>query len=260
MSPDSAPGSEQPSGPGPGTVSRREERRLATIAEVKAAARRQLAEQGPGGLSLRAIAREMRMAPSALYRYFTNYDHLVGALCEDAYNAVADEMGAACALRPADDHAGRWWALCHAYRRWALDHPPDFTLIFGAPVPGSHVPEPVTGPAAARFVEVHLDVLTEAVRAGAVLPDRAGVPDTVETGPLLDDLLRRSGKECSPRLAAVGLTAWASVLGYLVAEVHGSLRRLIGDTDALFAAHVRSVMLAMGFDRELTDDAAQRLA
>jgi AcrR family transcriptional regulator len=254
---DAAPVSGQVSPSNPHTASRREERRHATIEEIKALARRQLIENGPGALSMRAIAREMRIAPSALYRYYANYDELVSALCVDAYHSVADALAAARDARPVDDHAGRWWAICHAYRRWALRNRPDFALIFGTPVPGYHAPEPVTGPAAGRFVAVQLDVLAGAVQAGAADPDRTPLPDALEVGPLLRDLLHQAARDCPPRLAAIGLNAWASVLGYLVAEIFGSLHHLIDDTDQLFDAHVRTVMLGMGFDPELTEAAAR---
>jgi AcrR family transcriptional regulator len=242
----------------PAAVSRRDERRQATIAEIKALARRQLAENGPGAVSLRAIAREMRVAPSALYRYFASFDELIGALCVDAYDAVADALAAARDTRPVDDHAGRWWALCHGYRSWSLHSPPDFALIFGTPVPGYHAPEAVTGPAAGRFVAVLLDELAGAVDAGAVDPDRTVLPDTLALGPLLHDLLQRAARECPPRLALIGLHGWASMLGYLVAEIFGSLGHLVEDTDRFFDAHVRTVMLGMGFDPHLTEAAAQQ--
>ena len=50
-------------------------------------ARRQLAETGAHGLSLRAVARELGMVSSALYRYFPSRDDLLTALIIDAYDA-----------------------------------------------------------------------------------------------------------------------------------------------------------------------------
>jgi AcrR family transcriptional regulator len=250
----SAPPTALPTPHGP-PLSRRDERRLANVAEIKAIARRQLAEHGTGGVSLREISREMRMASSALYRYFASYDELITALCVDAYDAVADGLAAARDTRPADDHAGRWWAICHAYRRWSLDNRPDFALIFGTPVPGHRAPEFATGPAAGRFATVPLDVYATAVDAGAADPDRTEIPPTLEVGDLLRHLLHTdSGADGSgypPRLAGIALTAWASVLGFLVTEIFGSLSRLVADTDELFRAHVRSVMAGMGFDPTL---------
>jgi Tetracyclin repressor-like, C-terminal domain len=54
----------------------------------------------------------------------------------EAHDSLAAALAAARDARPAADHAGRWLAVCHAFRRWSLDHRADFALIFGTPVPG----------------------------------------------------------------------------------------------------------------------------
>lgn len=130
--------------------------------------------------------------------------------------------------------------------------------MFGTPVPGYRAPDHVTGPAAGRFAAVPLVVFAAAVQAGAADPDRTQVPQTLEVGELLEVLLRDSAPDYPPRLAGIALTAWASVLGYLVVEVFGSLPRLIADTEQLYRAHVRTVMLGLGFDATLIDAAAAR--
>jgi len=231
----------------PPQATRRDRHRQATTEEIKAVAHRQLADHGPAALSLRAIAREMGMASSGLYRYFASADDLISALCVDAYNAAADALTAARDAQPPDQPAGQWWAICHAYRRWSLDHRPEFTLIFGTPLPGYRARDQATGPAASRLTAVALDVYAAAVHAGAADPDRTQVPPTAQIGDLMHDLLDRAAAHHPPRLAAVVLTAWASLLGYLVAEIFGSLPRLIDDTDQLYRAHLRTVMLGMGF-------------
>src|SRR5215469_16928938 len=114
---------------------RRARQRAAAIEEIKALARRQLAEEGPGGLSLRAIARQMGTASSALYRYFPSQGDLVTALCIEAYDLLADALAAARDAAAPGDHAARFIAVCQAYRRWSLEHPSDFALIFGTPLP-----------------------------------------------------------------------------------------------------------------------------
>jgi len=233
-------------------LSRRDERRLATIAEIKAIARRQLAEHGTGAVNLRAIAREMGTAPSALYRYFASHDELISALCADAYDAVADAMAAARDAVPAGEHARRWRAVCDAYRRWSLDNPADFALIFGTPVPGYRAPGPATGPAASRFIAVPLDVFAAAVAAGAADPARTQIPSYLPAGALLHDLLGRGQLSGASHLAAIAITAWASILGYLTAEIFGSLHQLITDPARLWDAHLRTVMLGMGFSPALT--------
>ncbi len=173
----------------------------------------------------------MGTASSALYRYFASYEELIGALCVDAYNACADALTAARDAQPPDDHAGRWWAICQAYRRWSLEHPADFALIFGTPVPGYQASTDVTGTAAGRLIAVPLQVFAAAVQSRAANPDRTQVPRTLQLGPLLRDLLESASADYPPRLAGIALSAWASVLGYLVAEIFGSLLRLVGDSD-----------------------------
>ena len=53
--------------------------RAELIEEIKAAARRRLAADGPG-LTMRAVARDLGMVPSELYRYFDGLDALLTAL------------------------------------------------------------------------------------------------------------------------------------------------------------------------------------
>src|SRR6516225_9412288 len=88
--------------------------------EIKDAARRQLAEEGAAALSLRAVARELGMVSSALYRYFPSRDELLTTLIVDAYDALGSAAEAADADCPRDRFAGRWLAVCRAVRRWAL--------------------------------------------------------------------------------------------------------------------------------------------
>ena len=81
----------------PGTASRtaRDRARVELTEEIKAVARRHLAEQGSAALSLRAVAREVGMVSSAVYRYFPSRDDLLTALIIDAYDAVGERAEAA---------------------------------------------------------------------------------------------------------------------------------------------------------------------
>jgi AcrR family transcriptional regulator len=227
-------------------VSRRAENRTATVAEIKQLARRQLVERGPGALSLRGIARDMRTASSALYRYFASHDDLLSALVIDAYTSLADTVTEA-RDSASDDPAAQWWAISHAFRRWARDNRADFALIFGTPIPGYQASDQVTGPAAGRSMTILLQVYAAAVRSGAADPDRTHVPPTIQPGQLLTQLTRDSAADCPPRQAVIALGGWVSLLGHLVAEIFGSLDYLVTDTDQLYSAHVRTVMYGMGF-------------
>src|ERR1700734_3312099 len=155
----------------------RERARAELTREIKKEARRQLAPSGAQGLSLRAVARELGMVSSAIYRYFPSRDELLTALIIDAYNALgeaaeaadsgvpADSGGAVDSGVPAADVRGRWRAVCGAIRAWALAHPHEYALIYGSPVPGYQAPEATIGPAA-RGPLAFAGVLGAAAAAG----------------------------------------------------------------------------------------------
>lgn len=68
----------------------RERARAEVTAAIKDEARRRLAKEGAVKLSLRAVARELGMVSSALYRYFPSRDDLLTALIIDAFDAVGE--------------------------------------------------------------------------------------------------------------------------------------------------------------------------
>src|ERR1700688_4015750 len=96
----------------------RERARAELTREIKEGARRQLAATGANGISLRAVARELGMVSSALYRYYPSRDDLLTALIIDAYDAVGEAAERAIADGKPDESWGRdrWLAACHAIR------------------------------------------------------------------------------------------------------------------------------------------------
>ena len=113
--------------------------RAEMIAEIKTIARP--AWKRTGRTCAPAVARDMGMVPSALYRYFASRDDLLTALILDAYNALGEAAEAAGrgSDRPqpvASPVAG----YCARIRGWALRTPADHALLFGTPVPGYAAP------------------------------------------------------------------------------------------------------------------------
>ena len=133
----------------------RERARKEITAEILAAARAQLREVGPGELSLRAVAREVGMVSSAVYRYFASRDELLTALLVDAYDALGSEVEAAAADRRGGFEA-RWVRVAVAVRDWAVAHPHEYALLYGSPVPGYQAPGD-TIPAAATRTRARTD-------------------------------------------------------------------------------------------------------
>ena len=204
---------------------RRERLRAATIKEIKLAAMRQIAAEGPVALSLRAVARELGMTPPALYRYYPSRDDLVTALIIDAYNSFGDALEAARESCAADDHAGRFRAVCHSYFRWARNNPQPYALIFGPPAPGYHLAE-AAYPAARRGFLALLETLGAALAAGRSAEVR------------MDDLPAGLGAQYAA-LEAVGmpygaaaihlaLTTWSAMHGVTALALHGSLDSFLG--------------------------------
>ena len=115
----------------------RERVRAELSREIKEEARRQLAASGADGLSLRAVARELGMVSSALYRYYPSRDDLLTALIIDAYNALGAAAEGAIAAGQAGPARDRWTAACHAIRDWALANPHEYALIYGRPCPAT---------------------------------------------------------------------------------------------------------------------------
>jgi AcrR family transcriptional regulator len=202
--------------------------------EITEIARRQLATDGAAGLSLRAIAREMGMVSSAIYRYFPSRDDLLTTLIIDGYNAVGaavEKAGTAC---PPEDYAGRWLAACRAVRNWALAHPHEYALVYGSPVPGYQAPERTIGPASRPAVVIG-KIIGDAYRAGTVadLPGPlAPVPAsfTPDAARLRDAIM----EGVPDHIAATALIAWSGLFGLVSFELFGQFENVITDRAAFF--------------------------
>lgn len=226
---------------------RRSVRYQRTTEEIKAHAREQLQADGAAALSLRAVARTMGLASSAVYRYFPSRESLLTALCADAYDSLGSAMEEAVAATGRAGPARRWWAMVHALRGWALAHPAEFGLIFGAPVPG-HAAEPMeTGPAASRFMTPPLRIYLAAVCEGAVDTAAASGLAPVSIEPMLRYFLDQVDPDYPARLAAAVLGQLAAALGAIAWEAFGALPKLVADPGEFWAAHVRSGMITLGF-------------
>jgi AcrR family transcriptional regulator len=225
---------------------RRERLRRATVEEIKAVARAQMAAEGTAAVTLRAIAREMGMTASALYRYFGSREQLVTALITDAYHALADAMQAAVDAVPAGGHRDRMLAAFRAFRSWALEHPTEFALIFGSPIPGYVAPEE-TRPAGLRYTDLLSRLLADAHADGALDPARIDLPLSPTLRRQVEAFQRRRGGADLPApVLAFGLSAWTRLHGLVTLEVFGHLEPAIGDGAALFDQETAAILAQSG--------------
>src|SRR5919198_1810836 len=223
----------------------RERARAELIAEIKQVARRHLAEQGAAALSVRAISRELGMVSSAIYRYFPSRDHLLTALIIDAYDAVGAPAEAADAKRRRSDFAGRWLTAGRAVRRWALDHPQEYALIYGSPIPGYAAPEETIAPAA-RVGVVLVGVLGDALAAGELKPPDSAVPIPKALGKDIDRLRAELMRGVSDQLVLRAIFAWTHLYGTVSFELFGHYHNVIDARDAAFDHTMRTLAELVG--------------
>ncbi|WP_326820933.1 TetR/AcrR family transcriptional regulator [Streptosporangium sp. NBC_01756] len=222
----------------------RERVRAELTREITDIARRHLATEGAGGLSLRAVAREMGMVSSAIYRYFPSRDDLLTALIIDGYNALGETVENADATCPPGDHTGRWLAVCHAVRDWALAHPHEYALLYGSPVPGYQAPQDTVA-AAIRDTVVYGRIISDAHQAGALNPPDIHPPVPASFG---EDAARvRSIIPDVPDDVIVrALIAWTGLFGWLNFELFGQFNNTIIDRGPTFDHAMRCSAAMLG--------------
>ncbi|NRQ38693.1 TetR/AcrR family transcriptional regulator [Nonomuraea sp. NN258] len=222
----------------------RERVRAELTREIADIARRQLATEGAGGLSLRAVAREMGMVSSAIYRYFPSRDDLLTTLIIDGYNALGEAVERAESACPRDDHLGRWLATCHAIRDWAVAHPHEYALLYGSPVPGYQAPQD-TVEARVRDVRVLGRIVADAVAAGAIRPPS---PDPAPPESLAADAanIRELMPGASDAVVMRAITAWTGVYGWVNFEVFGQFDNTVAERRAAFEHSVRLLAGLLG--------------
>jgi AcrR family transcriptional regulator len=222
--------------------------RAEMIDEIKEAARRQLATEG-ANLSLRAIARELGVVSSALYRYFASRDELLTALIIDAYNAIGEAGERAdAAVTDRNDLAGRWLAVAHAWRDWALAHPAEYALIHGSPVPGYAAPADTVVPASRRFLVIAA-ILRDGRQAGVLETARSPLGLAPIPGALAAELAVISaglGAAADEGLVARALVAATELFGALNFELFGQLNNAINERRAWFDLQTRLMASLIG--------------
>jgi AcrR family transcriptional regulator len=206
--------------------------RLELTDEIKRLAREQLATAGASELSLRAIARDMDMASSAMYRYFPSRDDLLTALIIDAYDALGDVAEAADLAHRRASTKGRFVAIGLAAYEWAKAHRAEYGLIYGTPIPGYKAPTDTIG-SAIRVAGVLVRLLADGVHDGSITSDGAPVPRTVRRDMAAINIT--FGTDIPEAVMVRGVQAWSALFGTISFTLFGHLNNVVSDYDA----HVR---------------------
>ena len=115
--------------------------------ELVAAAEAVLVRDGPGGVTVRAVAAEARIAPMGVYNRLGGKDGLVEALLIIGF----DRLRAAVEPGPEPDMMERMRACAMRYREFALSNRHFYAIMFEDAIPHEHISDEVAEHAGAAF-------------------------------------------------------------------------------------------------------------
>ena len=248
-----------------GPPGRRERVRAATVQEIKQTARRLVVEAGPEAATLRAIAREMGMTAPGLYRYFASHEELIKHVIADIFSELADDLRAAIHAAAADA-AGRgplieltvkMVAACREFRRWALTHKAEYSLVFGTPLPGVDERDEIIAECGRKFGATFFTLFFELWQRNPF-----PVPAPGEIDPGLREQLERYREQLTPGLTEaelpVGamltfLRCWTRLYGAVTLEAFDHLRFALDDAAPMFEYTLTELATPLGLTYPLPD-------
>lgn len=214
---------------------------MVSDADIRRVASTLLVGQGPAAVTLRAIARELGVTAPALYRYYKSLDDLLDRLRLDFCADLAGELTTEIATLP-DDGAVQFFAICRGFRRWALAHTREFTLVFASPGADR---------ALRRFDEPFGRIFLGAAGRLLATYDIVTPPTDVIPPGLREDLLHfqtellaalsESGQKFPAEKLDLGVTylmiqIWARLYGHVTLEVFGNYPIPLANPEILFDA------------------------
>lgn len=224
----------------------RQRARERTMAEIVRIGRQHLATDGAAALSLRAVARDLGVVSSAVYRYVRSRDELLTLLVVDGYDELGEAVESAVAAVETDDYEARQAAIGRAVRSWARAEPATYALLFGSPVPGYEAPAERTMGPGTRVIRALIAVWEEAYAAGRLTPPRVELSSPTLLAAFAA-ARQELGSELPDDVLVAGVFGWAALFGCVSFEVFGQYGRDgLGDPDALFEHHLDLLARAVG--------------
>jgi AcrR family transcriptional regulator len=218
-------------------MTRRDLRRQQTIDDIKDTARHQLANGGPAGISMRAIARDLAMTAPAVHYYFPSRQALLDALIVDGFTSLAEVLRTACEGSGPRLPGERWLAVCRAHRAWALDHQAEYLLLYGGDdADAAKRRNPQVRYAFSHVVNALFSAIAETVAAGQIDTERieAATPASLRGQFVMwRDENGISGGFPVGALAGC-MIIYTQLHGAILLEVLGHVPPVLADHDALF--------------------------
>lgn len=223
-------------------VGKRQDSRDRIESQIIELGRRHLEIDGAAGLSLRAIARDLGMVSSAVYRYVPSRDELLTLLLVDAYTELADVVDVARTAAGAD------WreqikATGRAARAWAIEQPACWALLYGSPVPGYHAPAQSTVGPGTRVVKSLFDAVAAGIAAGDIRSPGHAAPQSIS--PDFARLRGEFGFAGNDDAVTRCFVLWAAIVGAISLEVFGQYGPdTLGDPAGVFVLQL-DVLIGM---------------
>jgi AcrR family transcriptional regulator len=206
---------------------------------IKETAWKQIADSGAAALSLRAIARDLKITAPAIYNYFPDRDALVTALIIDAYTSFGDSQIEARDALPMENMIGRMRAVGVAYRKWAHTYPQRYQLIFGTPIPGYDAPLMEVLPSAARSLSASVSVIEQLRVAGKLNVN--SFPQVKAEYKESFEVWKGYGGNVDILSLSVAMVIWSRVHGIVSLEISGNLPPFGPSGDDLYLYELNSI-------------------
>lgn len=212
---------------------------------IKETAWKQIAEFGAAALSLRAIARDLKITAPAIYNYFPRRDDLVTSLIVDAFNSLAQSQRQSVEVIAPSKLELRFATLGIAYRDWAIQNEQRYQLIFGTPIPGYVSLEDVTTPAAGWALVPLTETLQALYDAGKLRVERLPkLPSTLESMlATWRKFVGESGMDVHSEVLYLSYAVWSRVHGLVSLEIGHQNPSFITDPGEIFKREIDSILL-----------------
>ncbi len=225
----------------------RERARAQTMDDITRIGRQHLARYGAAALSLRAVARDLGVVSSAVYRYVKSRDDLLTLLVVNGYDELGASVEAALADVPRAAHRDRFLTLGRAVRAWALAEPATYALLYGSPVPGYSAPAEQTTEPGTRLARVLLRIAEDARADGVLLEPPSGAATTPALAGGFEGVRTQFEVALPDEVVARGVLAFAALFGCVSFEVFGQYGPDgLGDPEALFEQHLAALADVVG--------------
>ncbi|MET8872823.1 WHG domain-containing protein [Nocardia sp. NPDC004604] len=221
--------------------------RAQTMNDIVRIGREHLATDGAAALSLRAVARDLGVVSSAVYRYVRSRDELLTLLVIDGYNALGDAVDAALA-DASDDPIEGLRIVGRTVRAWALAEPARYGLLFGTPVPGYDAPAEQTTVPGTRVITTMQNLFARAYHAGVLTAPARERPISSALAGNFAIIRAVFGHDVPDWLIARGVTMWTGLFGAVSFDVFDQYGTdSFADRAELFELQLEGLLEQLGY-------------